>query len=74
MTEVSETPEPTMDQAILPTMFQLCLLPEAWPYVAAFIERQWPDFQVVQMPNEAVQTQEETDAGIRTYFMALRRP
>lgn len=61
-----------MDQAPLPTMFQLCLMPEAWPIVVALIERHWPDFEVVQMPAE-VGTQEEIDAGVKTYFMGLRR-
>ena len=65
MSEVSETPAPDA------TVYQIALLPEAWPTVRAFIESVFTSFIVMELPLEA-QNADEVEAGIRTYIMALK--
>jgi len=54
-----------------PDIYQLCLLPAAWPKVKEFIERQWPAFQVIEIPVE-MQHDEELKVGIHTFSMVLK--
>jgi hypothetical protein len=54
------------------TIHQIALLPEAFPIVKQFIEMTWPTFDLIELPDAAV-SDEERDAGIRTYFMAMKK-